>query len=508
MMKTRSSLYFILIYTSFLIFILLTFKSYGISWDESNYLQQGELYSEIFFDPTKVIDTSTNDLAANHNPFFDLLYFLPLKISSQEGNYEALHLVKAIVASLTLIFVYFSMKMVSKEKFAAIIAVILLIFSPRWLGDIFDNELDISAALLYSMEMFLAIRLLKRESAKGVLRWIIIFSIASAMSFSQRVILIFIPILTLTLFVWVYIKHHLSWYKIVRLLLIFAILFPIPQLMVDPLVSNNGLGGIASKIAVSLHPQQGTTLFDGKIFSINHLPWYHLPKYIIITTPIITLLLLALGTFLLLFKIIKNSDISLKATYILILGSFFLPIFSVMVLNPKNYDAWRHFLFLIIPLTMIAAIGLSFLLEKISLKLKWILTALFILNLIVISRELIILHPYEYVYYNSLVGGLSGAYGKYETDYWAKSNKEAIIWLKQNQLTNPDKTYKIFTCTDPQQTEYYFTPNMITVDKIEDANYFICFTRYNWDKQVKDSNTIHVVKREGVPLNYVKSVNP
>lgn len=486
----------VLIYIIFLIFILLTFKNYGISWDESNYLQQGQLYSEVFFDPLKIIDTTTNDLAANHNPFFDLIYFLPLKIFSQTGNYELLHLVKAIVASLTLIFVYFSMKMVNKKESAAILAVVLLIFSPRWLGDIFDNELDISAVLLYSIEIFLAIRLLKRKSAKGVWKEIIIFSVLSAMSFSQRVILIFVPILTLILLVWVYLKkHHLSWYKIVGLLVIFTAVFPIPQLLTDPLVSANGLKGIFLKIAVSIRPLAGTTLFDGQIFSLNNLPWYYLPKYIAITTPIITLLFLAFGTILLLSKITKISDISLKASYILILGSFFFPVLSVIVFNPKNYDAWRHFLFLIIPLVIIAGFGF-----------KRILIVLFIVNLMVTGKEMIMLHPYEYVYYNSLVGGLPGAYGKYETDYWAKSTKEAVFWLN-NHLPDQSRTYSIYNCTDPIQANYYFTPNMMSVEKAEEANYFICFTRNNLDKQI-NSQPDFTVEREGVPLNYVKGVNP
>ena len=31
-------------------------------------------------------------------------------------------------------------------------------------------------------------------------------------------------------------------------------------------------------------------------------------------------------------------------------------------------------------------------------------------------------HPYEYIYYNQLVGGLNGAYGNYETDYYYVSS--------------------------------------------------------------------------------------
>ena len=36
------------------------------------------------------------------------------------------------------------------------------------------------------------------------------------------------------------------------------------------------------------------------------------------------------------------------------------------------------------------------------------------------------LHPYEYVYYNELVGGLQGAEGRFELDYWATGFREAM----------------------------------------------------------------------------------
>jgi tetratricopeptide (TPR) repeat protein len=38
-------------------------------------------------------------------------------------------------------------------------------------------------------------------------------------------------------------------------------------------------------------------------------------------------------------------------------------------------------------------------------------------------------HPYHYIYYNQLVGGLKGAYGKYESDYYYVSQTEASEWL-------------------------------------------------------------------------------
>jgi hypothetical protein len=36
------------------------------------------------------------------------------------------------------------------------------------------------------------------------------------------------------------------------------------------------------------------------------------------------------------------------------------------------------------------------------------------------------LHPYEYIYYNELVGGVRGATGKLELDYWCTAYRDAM----------------------------------------------------------------------------------
>ena len=44
-------------------------------------------------------------------------------------------------------------------------------------------------------------------------------------------------------------------------------------------------------------------------------------------------------------------------------------------------------------------------------------------------------HPHEYVYFNPLVGGLDGAFGNYETDYWGNSIRMASEWLAAEGVT-------------------------------------------------------------------------
>ena len=43
---------------------------------------------------------------------------------------------------------------------------------------------------------------------------------------------------------------------------------------------------------------------------------------------------------------------------------------------------------------------------------------------------LVRLHPYEYMFYNPLVGGLEGAARRYEMDYWVNMMPEAVRALQ------------------------------------------------------------------------------
>lgn len=490
---------FLGLFLLFLAFIFLTFRDYGTSWDEKYHFDQGKTALENFSDPYKTSEVAQNTYAVPEGLFFAMLYNLPLKILSEEENYEALHLIKALFGSLTLVFIYLSFKTINLDRWSLVLAPLFLIFSPRFLGDLFDNHNDIAATLLYSVQIFLAIKILKNALDLGIWKWIITLSVVSAISFEHRPGLTMITAITMVLLAWIYLDKALhkkiDLLKPIKIFFIFLIVFIVSLFAVDPYVAAHGITGIPLKAQLSIAPLDPNfrIFYEGKIISAMNLPREYLPKFIAITTPIITLILLIIGT--------GFMAINLRAIYILILASLYLPIATIIIINPMQFDAWRHLLFLSVPLVMIASIGFNSLLSIVNLKIKWVMVALLIINLGLVAKEYFLLHPYEYVYFNSLVGGLKGASLRFETDYWGKSTKEATLWLENNLASDQSKEYKIATCVSTFQTEYYFTPNMYTVDD-EAADFYIC-PRAVSDK-LPDKKPIHSITREGVPINYIK----
>jgi hypothetical protein len=185
---------------------------------------------------------------------------------------------------------------------------------------------------------------------------------------------------------------------------------------------------------------------------------------------------------------------------------FWCPLIGIVLIKPNLalFDAWRHILFLVGPLIILSSIGLYAFIQ--SKKKYVVIIAIFLcaINIGITINTMVKLHPYEYIYFNSLVGGLKGAYRNYETDYWGASFKEATEWIYKNKVyySSSDGNLYIYPCID-WLAKPYLKPNMI-IDSTK-ATLQYCYTRWNEDKNL-NGNIIHMVERESVPLNIITHV--
>lgn len=195
-----------------------------------------------------------------------------------------------------------------------------------------------------------------------------------------------------------------------------------PRLWIDPI--NRYIE--AFKVMANF-PWPGAVRFQGGEYLATQLPWYYLPKLISIQFTLPLLLLMILGLIL----IIKNRFIidDWRKT-VIVLCWFFIPFIAVIILHPTMYDNFRQFLFIIPPLFIFA--GISF--EKLTgiIANKHILNCIIVLSLLPGIIAGFWLHPYEYIYYNALVGWTGNVERKYEADYWNTSFCEAAQFLSDN----------------------------------------------------------------------------
>jgi hypothetical protein len=106
---------------------------------------------------------------------------------------------------------------------------------------------------------------------------------------------------------------------------------------------------------------------------------------------------------------------------------FLLPALAVMTGLIPVYNNFRHVLFILPPLLLIAGIGLAWLLRRLRLALARLALAALLLAPGIVG--ILQLHPYEYIYYNQLVGGVAGAEGRFELDYWCTAFRPAMEYV-------------------------------------------------------------------------------
>jgi hypothetical protein len=146
----------------------------------------------------------------------------------------------------------------------------------------------------------------------------------------------------------------------------------------------------------------------------RNVPWYYPLWYLAITTPLPILLLFFFG--------LARRNFLLLLWLLIPLARYLAPSIGVI-------DGIRHFEEVLFPLASLAALGADRLLRLARSHLAR-LGMIGIFGWLV--WNIIAYHPYQIVYFNELVGGAKGAFGRYDLDYWGTSQKAAVAWVNEH----------------------------------------------------------------------------
>jgi tetratricopeptide (TPR) repeat protein len=250
-------------------------------------------------------------------------------------------------------------------------------------------------------------------------------------------------------------------------------------------------------------------IFEGKVEWSDFMPWYYLLKSMSITIPLV-----AMAGFILFFLFLKNILKDRKAIiYIFLLFTLFFPLVFVIYEKSNLYSSWRQFLFLYPVIVLTASTGFSNLFDYFR-NVKFVRWCL-VLSVLLMSyhpvKFMVLNHRYAYIYYNQLVGGLRGAYGNYETDYYYVSQTEASRWLldylKEKKVAGQIKIKATFNMSwlfreHPEIETSYFR---YEERSMSDWDYAIVVNRYISPFQLKNNiwppdNAIHIIYADRVPI--------
>lgn len=196
---------------------------------------------------------------------------------------------------------------------------------------------------------------------------------------------------------------------------------------------------------------QDGTLFEGVRMHATKVPWYFILKWHAITTP-----LGVLAGFWASPLLVLRSRSRMMTAFLLVV--VLVPASMVMILGSPLYHDGRHFLFLYPAIAVLAAGAWSWAFEAIGRLFSFehrrshacaVLAVLFIAGFYDAIRFHVVNHPNQAVYFNQLIGGVRGAFLKYDQDFWMNCKKQAEEWVlaMQRMGANRDIKYEIRTMT-------------------------------------------------------------
>ncbi len=424
--------------------MLFVSRDAGISGDEKVHYEHSEKVYDYFMSMGK-------DQDAINTPETHLQYYgqLPDNIAAFfihwfeiEDIYGFRHLFSAFLGWLA-IFVSALFARWLKGYWTAIITLILFAVSPRFMGHAQNNLKDIPFALAYIAGVFYILKLTYINFKSETFFTIPLLVASIALSIGIRaggIILLFYLVLAAFLCFMIDLanKKKILWKKLKRTILLVFIIslssYLVGILLWPYALQNPFVNPWKSAILMTNFTTSIQQLFEGKFFWSEYHPWYYLPKYMLITIPVIVFL--GLASFIVFSK--KIIEPRLKFIYYFLFFTFLFPVLLVIILGSNLYGAWRHFIFVYPVLVILASVGLYELFLRMN-KTMW--KAIVVAGLVILVQHpfsfMIKSHPYYYLYYNQFVGGLKGAYGSYETDYYYATLKSGAEWLK-TQLKEDD----------------------------------------------------------------------
>jgi hypothetical protein len=505
--------------------VLLTFRSYGVTWDEDMQRWYGDMVLDHYLSliglakpPHWLALYGYGDLY-NYGAVFDMTASA-LNRFSPLGVFETRHLLNAVVGLVGIVGAWKLGKRLSGAR-AGFLAALFLLLTPNYYGQMYNNPKDIPFAVGFIWATYYLLRIVP-FLPRPPLRLIIKLGVATGLAMAVRVgglLLVCYLGLMLALFAtWqgfaarrVGALIATGWVSLWRVYLPVAFLSYGLMLVFWPWAQSAPITHPLSALAVFSHEIVPTKiLFDGQLYAASALPWAYLPTYIVLALPELVLALLLAAPVVagaaLMWR--RNWQVD-RVLPLLILGfTIVYPVIYAIAVRAVLFNGMRHFIFVLPPIAVTAALVADIALRRLGdlPYRKPVYVALGLYGLAHLGI-MVMLHPDQYVYYNGFVGGVAGAEHKFKLDYWANSYAEAVRGLgnylrKQYGADFEEREFTVAVNGPPVSARYYFPSNFRQVVQAKKADFVIGFSLDETEHYLSDY-PVYRVTRMGALLSVV-----
>ncbi len=511
---------------------LWTFRDYAVSNDEGLQHHYGQLILEYY--RSGMTDETVfgfRDLYL-YGGLFDIVGVRLGEIFSSFDVYDIRHLLCALIGIAGIAATAAMARTISGPR-AGFIAAVALAVCGCWYGTMFNHTKDIPFAAGMVGATYILIRIMRRLP-RPQFGDVLLFGLLTGCALGIRVLallLVFYAGFAVLLAMPQPLQRN--WRETSKFVLR-SMLYLCPALIVAYLIM---IAAWPWAALAPLNPVRGLfefaefqkhieTLLDGHIYPMETVPRLYVPIYILIR---VSLLTLAGAVIALLFAgaapLARRAgwQPSSRREIALVALTVAFPLACQVIAKGPAFTGLRHFTFVLPPLAVLAGIGIDAAAVALSSWRKPVgfaalaaASVYFTWNASVLVR----LHPYEYLYYNPVVGGLPGASRLYATDYWVNIMPEAVSQLEQYlDRTERDGSspaphdYTVGVCGERvsfERERYAFERRLkrirlrwIKNQQWDRADFFIAPTHLSCDR-IMDGKVVATISRLGVPIGYVK----
>ena len=162
------------------------------------------------------------------------------------------------------------------------------------------------------------------------------------------------------------------------------------------------------------------------------MPWDYVPLLMGLKLPKILLLLGCAGIVGSLVAACRAQLTPRRRTvYFCIALAAALPVLVTLVTRPAMYNGIRHFVFVMPPLAVAGGLAGGWIAARLGRIALGFLAVCFAAGVAFPVVGMTRLHPYEYVFYNHIIGGVRGAQTRFMLDYWGLAFKQAGRQLRE-----------------------------------------------------------------------------
>jgi 4-amino-4-deoxy-L-arabinose transferase-like glycosyltransferase len=445
----------------------LTFKDYGLGWDDYTHSQYGELLLKLYgsgFSDTRVFSFVNLFM---YGGGFDMAAALAAKILPFD-LFDTRRLIGAAIGVLGLFATWRLGRRLGGPN-AGFWALVLLASCPLYYGHMYLNAKDSPFATAMIFLLLGAVRTFD-EYPNPSRRSMVLVGVALGAAFGSRILaLVAVPYLVAGLLLIVFEETRTrglrnAGARMGRFILAILPALPLAYLIMGLLWPWSILAPLnplrAAEYFDKFFEKPWREMYDGTLISVTQMPASYVPHLFALQLPEIMLALGLAGCVGATFAVIgRDLPISRRASLLIVTLAAILPVAIVFITRPALYNGLRHFVFLTPPFAVLGGLFAGWLMERTRLYGRLVTYAtvgVFLAGISLPVVELVRLHPFEYTSFNLTSGGIRTANDKFMLDYWGLSFKQASAdlrtWLAKTHVPPPKNRSWVVAICGPQSS--------------------------------------------------------